>query len=105
MNYRSLIPSKKHIRYGFITLLVIVIIGLISCYFSDMAKYFFSESQKYNGELFKVLVTILGGLLVLWGLYLNYRRTKILEVQTNNQADQIKAFVKQNEITEKGKVD
>jgi len=105
MNWHKIIPSKKHIRYGFITLFVIVIIGLISCYFSDIAKYFFSETQKYNGELFKVLVTILGGLIVIWGLYLNYRRTKTLEVQTNNQAEQIKAFVKQNEIAEKGKVD
>jgi len=86
-------------------LIIIVIIGLIICFFSDMAKYLFSETQKYNGELFKVIVTILGGLVVVWGLYLNYRRTKTLEVQTNNQADQIKAFVKQNEITEKGKVD
>ncbi len=82
MNWHKIIPSKKHIRYGFISLLVIVIIGLIICYFSDIAKYFFSETQKYNGEFFKVLVTILGGLIVIWGLYLNYRRTKTLEIQT-----------------------
>ena len=105
MNWQKIIPSKKHIRYGFIILLAIVIIAPIIVYFRNIANFLFGESQKYNGELFKVLVTILGGLLVLWGLYLNYRRTKILEVQTNNQADQIKAFVKQNEITEKGKVD
>lgn len=105
MNWQKIIPSKKHIRNGFITLLVIVIISLIIYYFSDIAKYFFSETQKYNGEFFKVLVTIFGGLLVLWGLYLNYRRTKTLEVQTNNQAKQIQAFVDQNKITEKGKVD
>lgn len=60
----------------------------------------------------KFVATIFGGLLVLFGLWLNYKRTKnlenqtkVLENQTKNQADQIKAFVKQNEITEKGKVD
>lgn len=83
----------------------IAMVALIICFFSDIANYFFGEAQKYNGEFFKVLMTILGGLLVLWGLYLNYRRTKILEVQTNNLSDQIKALVKQNEIAAKGKVD
>ena len=105
MNWHKIIPSKKHIRYGFITLLVIVIIGLIICYFSDMAKYFFNETQKYNGEFVKFIATIFGGILVLIGLWLNYKRTITLQDQTNNQAEQIKAFVKQNEITEKGKVD
>lgn len=105
MNWHKIIPSKKHICYSFIFLVVIVLIGVVIFYFSDIAKYFFSETQKYNGELFKVLVTILGGLLVLWGLYLNYRRTKTLENQTENQSKQIQAFVNQNKITEKGKVD
>ena len=105
MNWKNIIPSKKHFRYGFISLVVFVIIAFIICCFSDIASFLFGETQKHNGEFFKVLVTILGGLLVLWGLYLNYRRTKILEKQTKNQAKQIQAFVIQNKITEKGKVD
>lgn len=105
MNWQKIKPPQKHILTGFLFLVVIAMVALIICFFSDIANYFFGEAQKFNGEFFKVLVTILGGLLVLWDLYLNYKRTKILEVQTNNQADQIKAFVKQNEIAEKGKVD
>ena len=92
---------------------LIYIIRSILC-FTDIPRFLFggTNNQNFNGEFVKFVATIFGGLLVLFGLWLNYKRTKnlenqtkVLENQTKNQADQIKAFIKQNEITEKGKVD
>jgi len=91
MNWHKIIPSKKHIRYGFIILLVIVIIGPILYYFSDIANFLFGETQKYNGEFVKFILTIIGGGFIYYGLLLNARRTKAVE--------------KQNKLTRKGQVD
>lgn len=107
---------KKIINWVLIFLgftVLIYIIRYILC-FTDIPRFLFggTNNQNFNGEFVKFVATIFGGLLVLFGLWLNYKRTKnlenqtkVLENQTNNQADQIKAFVKQNDITEKGKVD
>lgn len=107
---------KKILNWALIflgfTALIYIIRGIL--YFTDIPRFLFggTNNQNFNGEFVKFVATIFGGLLVLLGLWLNYKRTKnlenqtkVLEKQTKNQADQITAFVKQNEITEKGKVD
>lgn len=85
--------------------LVITIIIIWLVFFSEIPSYLFGQGHQFRGEFAKFILTIFGGLLVFVGLWLNYKRTKNLENQTKNQSDQIKAFVKQNDITEKGKVD
>lgn len=93
-----------------ITIIIGVIVFAIFCwlmisYTKIPSELFGGTNQNYNGEFVKFIATIFGLIIVLFGLWLNYQRTTNLKKQTKNQAKQIQAFVDQNKITEKGKVD
>lgn len=79
---------NKH-KYKIIILGVsLIIIGVISFYIS-IANFFFTENT--NGELLKVLITIVGGSAVFIGLMLN--------------SDRIKEQIRQNDISESSNSD
>jgi len=88
-----------------IVLISILSLILLCQNFTLISVFFFGNTDNSRGELVKVSITFFGGVLVLWGLYLNQRRTKALEKQTETQASQIHILVEQNKINEKGKVD
>jgi uncharacterized protein YjbI with pentapeptide repeats len=71
---------------------IIIIFSFISFFFFDyLSSYFYGKTDSPKGEFLKLILTTIGGLFVLYGLYLNLRRTKALD--------------KQNTINDKGKTD
>lgn len=67
-------------------LLIIVLLNHRIIYgYEFLASYFFSNPETYKGDFAKLLVTVVGGIFIVWGLWLNSRRTKALEQQNNNQ--------------------
>jgi uncharacterized protein YjbI with pentapeptide repeats len=87
---------NKHLKNKKLTISIILVIGLlvliiICIYFHTIACYLFEDSSKENGEFLKVLLSFIGGVFVIWGLWLNARRTKALELH--------------NDINSKGRVD
>lgn len=89
-------PYKRQIIFGSIGLAVFALIAIYK--YEYFACYLFGDAQNYRGEFAKILTPIAGGLLILFGLWLNYERTKMLVKQTDNQTEQI-------ELTRKGQVD
>lgn len=79
---------NKHylVKIGIFAIIVCTVI-LIVVFYNDLAIYFAKDN--YKGEFFKVILTSLGGLGVLYGLYLNSKRIKqgneqLLQQEKNN---------------------
>lgn len=75
----------------FLLIVAIAILVLPILFYNDLAIYFAKDN--YKGEFFKVILTSLGGLGVLYGLYLNSKRIK----QGNEQLKQGYSQLKQQE--------
>lgn len=78
------ITKRQFITFILGVLFVFVIFVLNNWFFrnySTCATFLFGDSTKSNGELAKFVITIAGGLLVFYGLLLNARRTKAMEIQ------------------------
>lgn len=78
------ITKRQFITFILGALFVFVIFVLSNWFFrnySTCATFLFGDSTKSNGELAKFAITIAGGLLVFYGLLLNARRTKAMEIQ------------------------
>lgn len=63
-----------------ITLLVFIL--LVIYYFQPIAKFFFTSNNR-NGELFKVILSVFGGIGLFYGLYLNSKRIQEQTRQNN----------------------
>jgi uncharacterized protein YjbI with pentapeptide repeats len=70
---------RKYLSY---LILILILIGVIILFiyvandFDFLAKYFYEGKNAVNGELLKTALTVLGGVGVFYGLYLNSRRIK-----------------------------
>ena len=64
---------------------IAVIFGIIFIFwlilFSDLPSSFFEEGHQFRGEFAKFIATIVGGILIYYGLVLNAKRTKAVEEQ------------------------
>lgn len=101
--------KKKHFFY----LILFLIILLLLCknlynpliHFTEFALWLFPSNKDRNGELFKLVLTVIGGTGVLYSLYLSYKRmiatNKGLQLQSiaiNKQSEQL-------ELSRNGQVD
>lgn len=110
---------KKTTILWLLSVIFILVIFCFIVYFSwffrnytENAEFLFGEENKFNGEFAKFLATIIVGLLGFITIWLNYRRTSAMQMQTQNQIKQIEIqglqidkITEQNELIRKGKID
>ena len=73
-----------------ITALIIILLyinGIV--WFEVFANWLFPANENRNGELIKLLFSIMGGVAILIGLYMSYRRVLAFEKNVLKQNDQI----------------
>lgn len=91
---------KRNIKYSINAFIILISILLIS-QIDNISKYLYSDS--FNSslhprvEVIKLILLMLGGIVALWGLFLNRSRTNTLIEQTKNQVHQL-------EINEKSQI-
>lgn len=67
--------------------------------FETFANWLYPENKDKNGELFKVLLSILGALGVLYGLYISLRRAKAIEKGLDKQSEALNLQSEQLNLT------
>ncbi|WP_440066954.1 pentapeptide repeat-containing protein [Tenacibaculum discolor] len=88
-----------------IFLLVIFKISIVKEYFEAFSKWLFPENPNRNGELFKIVLSILGALGILFGLYISLRRAKAIEEGVKKQGLAINLQSNQIELSRKSQTD
>ena len=80
-----------------ITLIIIGVIFLLLffCFFGKISDYFF-ENNKTQGELLKVFLTAIAGIVAVFVWHTGYKRVKVMEKQTEKTAEQIQVMYKEN---------
>jgi uncharacterized protein YjbI with pentapeptide repeats len=73
--------------------------------FQSIALWLFPGNTDRNGEFLKIVLTVIGGLGVLYSLHLAYRRLKATNVSLELQAAAINKQSEQLELSRKGQVD
>jgi len=75
------------------TLVVVILLGIWMSIpiwnYENLVFWLFPESQNRNGDFIKLLLSIIGGLAVIYGLYLTLRRSKAMERSVDKQSEQI----------------
>lgn len=101
---------------SFIAILVIVgfVILLISAiaYSFDIPEKLFKvidetgkvQPNNVNGEFFKFLLLVVGGIIAIYGLLVNYKRLEITNKQVEQQTEQVKIAIKQIQLAEKTQI-
>ncbi len=74
------------------------------CY-EDFACWLYPIDENRNGELFKILLTVIGGLGILYSLYLNFRKSKSMERGILLQGKAIDKQSDQLELSRKSQID
>lgn len=91
-----------------LVLVFVVIYGVPKLYFSflEPTASFSSDKERIETEdqLRRTVLQILGGVVVVIGLYLTYRRIKASEEQVRTQGQQVEAFRKQVAVTEDSQI-
>lgn len=98
----------KKISFVFLIILVIVLFLYWNVFlnsFEEFACWLYPLDESRNAELLKILLTVIGGLGILVGLYLNYRRTKISDKALQLQASAISKQSDQLELSRKSQID
>lgn len=74
-------------------------------YYEEFACWLYPINENRNAELFKILLTVIGGLGVLYGLYLNFRKSKSMEHGILLQGKAIDKQSDQLELSRKSQID
>lgn len=74
-------------------------------YFSEFALWLFPSNKDRNGELLKLVLTVIGGLGVLYSLYLSYKRMQATNIGLDLQSIAINKQSEQLELSRNGQVD
>ncbi|MFL1896234.1 pentapeptide repeat-containing protein [Aquimarina sp. 2-A2] len=104
---------KKHLKNNiFRILFTIVSLILIFVFhnqiinsYTDFARWLFPVNSNRNGELFKIVLSVLGALGILYGLYISLRRAKAIEQGVEKQGEAIEIQSKQIELSRKSQTD
>ncbi len=72
--------------------------------FENFAKYLYPNDDNRNAELLKILLTVIGGIGILYSLYLAYKRAKATDKGLELQAEAINKQSEQLELSRKGQV-
>lgn len=78
---------------------------LIFKYFEDFACWLYPINENRNAKLFKILLTVIGGLGVLYSLYLNFKKSKSMEKGILLQGKAIDKQSDQLELSRKSQID
>lgn len=57
-----------------VILLIILLLFLLCYHYEDIANYFYGTDNDSKGKLLATILTAIGGICVIWGLYLNNRK-------------------------------
>ena len=102
---------KKFLKFLLAVIIFIIIlvlffkINIIREYFEVFAIWLFPENPNRNGELFKIGLSVLGGLGILFGLYISLRRAKAIEEGVRKQGKAINLQSDQIELTRRSQTD
>lgn len=88
-----------------ILLIMIFKIDIVREYYEVFASWLFPENSDRNGELFKIGLSIFGGLGILFGLYISLRRAKAIEDGVRKQGKAINLQSDQIELTRRSQTD
>jgi len=78
--------------------------GYIDKYFDDVAIWIYPESENKKGLLFELYLKILGGVAILYGLFVSYRRVKAMEMGVFKQGEAIQNQNKQLALSIKSQI-
>ncbi|KOP36246.1 pentapeptide repeat-containing protein [Flavobacterium sp. WLB] len=73
--------------------------------FEEFACWLYPFDESRNAELLKILLTVIGALGILFGLYLNYKRTKLSDKAIQLQSLAISKQSDQLELSRKSQID
>lgn len=62
---------------------------IISNYLETFAEWAYPNEINRNGKIFQLILNILAGIAVLFGLYVSHRRARAMEIGVEKQSDQI----------------
>jgi len=95
---RKFLHSKYLLLYCLSILVLLIILGYF-IFRNDLALWAYGETSNRNGELLKDFLSIIGGVLVIAGLYLSFIRAKSFERSVEKQDHQIANQTKGIELT------
>lgn len=101
---------KKPLLILSIVILIFVIFYTGYCkfiilYFESFSKFLFPENPNRNGELFKIVLTVIGGTGILYSLFLSYKRMIATNRGLALQGEAINKQSEQLELSRNGQVD
>lgn len=73
-------------------IIIVSLLFLLVYHYESIANYFYGSSVENKGKLLATLLTAIGGICVVWGLYLNNKKV-------NQQIRQVNEQVRQNNIS------
>jgi len=73
--------------------------------YDNFSIWLFPKNEDRNGELFKIILSILGALGILFGLYVSLRRAKAIEEGVRIQSEAINIQSSQIELSRKAQID
>lgn len=102
---------KKHKKKIFLIISVPIIyfiykeLSLIKSLFEKTALWLFPSNEDRNGEFLKIVLSVIGGIGVLYSLHLAYRRLQATNIGLQLQAQAINKQSEQLDLSRKGQVD
>ncbi|WP_250433235.1 pentapeptide repeat-containing protein [Hanstruepera flava] len=104
--------KKKVFIFSFLVLVTVILIAIDSFYcqflktsFEAFSTYLFPADENARGELFKIILSIVGAIAITFGLYISYRRARAMERGVEKQAQSIENQNKQLELSRKAQTD
>ncbi len=95
---------RKRKNISTLILLLLLVIGiLVILFFNKIALFLFPSQQDRAGELIKLILSVIGGLCLLHGLWISNRRAKATEESVKIQGQQINLSLK-SQIDERFKI-
>jgi uncharacterized membrane protein YbhN (UPF0104 family) len=88
--------SKKIIEFRWIILFLLITVPIVYyiCCKTDLSQYFKDNNEK--GELFKVCLTVIAGVVGILIWHSSYKRVKLMQKQVDKTTKQIQIMQKSN---------
>lgn len=102
---------KKVLKYIGLSISILFLIFLVIKWefvklnFESFSEYLFPNNENNKGELFKILLSIIGAIAVMFGLYVAYRRAKAMERGVEKQGESIQNQNEQLKLSRKSQID
>jgi uncharacterized protein YjbI with pentapeptide repeats len=108
--FKKYMKLNKILKIQIFILIFLVLIFLMikiefNIYFEEFALWLYPNNENRNAELFKILLTVIGGLGVLFSLYLGFKKSKAMENGIRLQGLAIDKQSEQLELSRKSQID